>query len=66
MLSVQENVSVRLQPKSGAPMSLRKPLPIIALLSLAALAACADVTGPESDGFCAITGGPGTCMTTQK
>lgn len=47
-------------------MSLRKPLSIIALLSLAALAACSDVTGPESDGFCAITGGPGTCMTTQK
>lgn len=47
-------------------MSLRKPLSIIALLSIAALAACSDVTGPESDGFCAITGGPGTCMTTQK
>jgi hypothetical protein len=43
-------------------VSLRKPLSLIALVTIAALAACADVTGPTSkDGFCQISGGPGTC-----
>ncbi len=43
-------------------MSLRKPLSILALVAVAALAACADVTAPQQPtGFCPITGGPGTC-----
>ena len=42
-------------------MSLRKPLSLVALLALAALAACSDITGPQPSGFCPITGGPGTC-----
>ena len=42
-------------------MSLRKPLSLVALLAVAALAACSDITGPTSSGFCPITGGPGTC-----
>jgi hypothetical protein len=40
-------------------MSLRKPLSLVALLALAA--ACSDITGPQPNGFCPITGGPGTC-----
>jgi hypothetical protein len=44
----------------------RKPLSVIVLLSLAFLAACSDVTGPETEGFCTITGGPGTCVTASK
>jgi hypothetical protein len=39
----------------------RKPISLLVLLSLAALTACADVTGPESTGFCTVNGGPGTC-----
>jgi hypothetical protein len=42
-------------------MSLRKPLSLVALLVLAALTACSDITGPKPSGFCPITGGPGTC-----
>lgn len=43
-------------------MSLRKPLSFIALLALSALAACSDITGPNSkQGVCPITGGSGTC-----
>ena len=41
----------------------RKSLSVFALLSLALLAACSDVTGPDTDGFCSINGGPGTCVT---
>jgi hypothetical protein len=44
----------------------RKPLSVIVLLSLALLAACSDVTGPETEGFCSINGGPGTCVTAGK
>ena len=44
----------------------RKPLSLLVLLSLVALAACSDVTGPDTDGFCSISGGPGTCVTTGK
>ena len=44
----------------------RKPLSVIGVLSLALLAACADVTGPDTDGFCSISGGPGTCVTSSK
>jgi len=43
----------------------RKPLSLLVLLSLAALAACSDVTGPQPEGFCGVTGGPGTCVTAQ-
>jgi len=39
----------------------RKPISLLVLLSLAALAACSEVTGPEQTGFCQVTGGPGTC-----
>jgi hypothetical protein len=45
-------------------MSTRKTLAFLAVISLAALAACTDVTGPQPNGAdetCAITGGPGTC-----
>lgn len=43
-------------------MSLRKPLSLVALLALTALAACSDITGPESQpGWCPITGGSGNC-----
>src|SRR5438045_2007143 len=49
-------------PQPGVAMSLRKPLSLNALVSLAALAACSDITGPDSKpGFCPITGGSGTC-----
>ena len=41
----------------------RKPLTLLVLLALAALSACADITGPQDAGFCQITGGPGTCET---
>lgn len=41
----------------------RKPLSLVALLALAVLTACSDITGPENTGFCPITGGPGTCAT---
>jgi hypothetical protein len=45
----------------------RKPLSLLVLLSLAALAACSDVTGPDTNGFCSISGGPGTvCVTAGK
>ena len=44
-------------------MSLRKPLSLVALLLLAATAACSDITGPETEKFCDIGGGPGTCLT---
>jgi hypothetical protein len=47
-------------------MSLRKPLFLAALLAMAALTACSDITGPQPSGFCPITGGPGTCVTAQK
>jgi hypothetical protein len=39
---------------------IRKPLSLLALLSLAALAACSDISGPQSEGFCPITGSDGT------
>jgi hypothetical protein len=40
-------------------MSVRKPLSLLAILALATLAACADVTGPSTpNGFCTVTGGP--------
>ncbi len=43
-------------------MSFRKSLSVIALVSIAMLTACSDVTGPtQPNGFCPITGGPGTC-----
>ncbi|MGE5748627.1 MAG: hypothetical protein ACM31F_01605 [Gemmatimonas sp.] len=42
-------------------MSPRKPLSFLAILALAALAACSDVTGPQQPGWCPITGGTGTC-----
>jgi hypothetical protein len=43
-------------------MLLKKSLSFVALVSLAVLAACADVTGPSQPaGFCPITGGPGVC-----
>jgi hypothetical protein len=45
------------------PMSVRKPLSLVALLCLAALAACSDISGPEQEGFCPITGSDGTCQT---
>lgn len=51
-------------------MSIRKPLSLVALLAIAALSACSDITGPQPGGFCPITGGPGTCyvsgVTAQK
>jgi hypothetical protein len=51
-------------------MSARKPLALLALIALATLAACADVTGPSTpNGFCTITGGPDQCsggVTAQK
>ena len=40
----------------------RKSLSFLTLVALAALTACADITGPEKTGFCPITGGPGTCV----
>jgi hypothetical protein len=43
-------------------MRLKRTLSFAALVSLAILAACADVTGPSQPaGFCPITGGPGVC-----
>ena len=42
-------------------MSIRRSLSLVALLTLAAVTACSDVTGPQPSGFCQITGGPGTC-----
>lgn len=45
-------------------MSIRKRLAFLVAISLAVLAACTDVTGPQptgAEGKCAITGGPGTC-----
>ncbi len=43
-------------------MVLKKTLPFVALLSLAILAACSDISGPKQpSGFCPITGGPGVC-----
>jgi len=42
-------------------MSLRKPLSVVALLAVAALTACSDITGPETSGWCPITGSSGTC-----
>ena len=42
-------------------MLLKKTFSLIAMVSLALLAACSDVTGPKPDGFCPITGGPGVC-----
>lgn len=50
-------------------MSLRKPLSLVALLAVAALTACSDITGPQPSGWCPITGGSGTCdggVTAQK
>jgi hypothetical protein len=41
-------------------MTVRKTLSIVVLLSIAALAACSDISGPDA-GWCPITGGPGTC-----
>jgi hypothetical protein len=57
------------QPKPGVQMSLRKPLSLVALLAVAALAACSDITGPQPSGWCPITGSSGTCeggVTAQK
>ncbi len=51
---------------SEVAMSLRKPLSLLAIASLAILAACSEVTGPQPDGFCTVTGGPGTCVTAAK
>jgi hypothetical protein len=42
-------------------MSLRKPLSLVVLAALALLAACSEVTGPQTEGFCTVNGGPGTC-----
>ena len=42
-------------------MLARKPLSLLAIVALAALTACSDITGPQQPGFCPITGGPGTC-----
>ena len=48
-------------PKPGVSMLLKKTFSLIAMVSLALLAACSDVTGPKPSGFCPITGGPGVC-----
>lgn len=40
----------------------RKTLSLLAVLALAGLAACSDITGPETTGVCPITGGSGTCQ----
>lgn len=53
-------------PITETNMSLRKPLILAAILALASLAACSDVTGPQPTGFCGITGGPGTCVSANK
>ena len=43
-------------------MPVRKPLSLLAILALATLAACSDVTGPSSpNGFCGLNGGPDQC-----
>lgn len=42
-------------------MSVRKPLSLLAIVSLALITACSDVTGPQTEGFCQITGGSGDC-----
>lgn len=39
-----------------------KTLSLLAVAGLLALAACSDITGPETSGFCPIGGGPGTCQ----
>jgi len=41
-----------------------RPLAILAAIALlgSGLSACSDITGPNTEtGFCAVTGGPGTC-----
>jgi hypothetical protein len=40
----------------------RKPLSLGILIALVFLAACSDVTGPQNEGFCPITGGSGDCV----
>ncbi len=43
-------------------MSVKKAISLAALVSVAVLSACSDITGPtQPNGFCPITGGPGTC-----
>jgi len=43
-------------------MSVRKAVSLVMSLALAGLAACADVTGPQQEGFCQVVGGSGTCV----
>lgn len=43
-------------------MSRSKAFSLVAVAAILALAACSEVTGPETSGFCPIGGGPGTCM----
>lgn len=38
-----------------------KTLSLLAAAAILALAACSDITGPETAGACPIGGGPGTC-----
>ena len=51
-------------PFSELSMTRIRPLAILAAIALLGLGAtaCSDLTGPtEKTGFCAVTGGPGTC-----
>jgi hypothetical protein len=48
-------------------MIVRKALSLAGLLLLVAAAACSDVTGPKTENFCDIGGGPGTsCVTSNQ
>jgi len=49
-----------------AQMSVRKAVSLLVSLSIFGLAACADVTGPQPEGFCTVVGGSGTCVTASK
>lgn len=39
-----------------------KILSLVTAAAILALAACADINGPTTPGFCPIGGGPGTCI----
>lgn len=43
-------------------MSVRKAVSLVMSIALVGLAACADVTGPQQEGFCTVVSGSGTCI----
>ena len=47
-------------------MSVRKAVSLVMSLAIVGLAACADVAGPQPEGFCTVVGGSGTCVATSQ